>query len=249
MNVRHTTENQVDQRETHRRQRILQTGAIVIAMTFAASSNALTAYAGTDAPSSLVFVAAPALPPQTLHWTPPATYVSPVVARDGFTATTPEELAARNAAAAAAAAAALAETNRAAAAAASSVPASTRSQAVFAPPQAGYSGAAVLAYAEQFVGVVPYGRGANPADSFMCDGLTQWVFGQYGIALPRTVTAQQLMGTRISQADARAGDLVVWPSEHVGIYDGAGGVIHAPDWGHYVEHKTSLWGNPIFIRL
>ena len=119
----------------------------------------------------------------------------------------------------------------------------------FAAPQGGYSGEAVVAYAEQFVGVVPYGWGADPNDSFGCDGLTQYVYGQFGISLPRGVDHQSALATKISQSEAVAGDLVVWPGEHIGIYDGAGGVIHSPDFGRFVEHAHSLWGSPVFYRL
>jgi cell wall-associated NlpC family hydrolase len=116
------------------------------------------------------------------------------------------------------------------------------------PPQS-YNGDAVVAYAEQFVGVVPYGWGADPNDSFGCDGLTQYVYGQFGISLPRGVDHQAALATRITQDEAVAGDLVVWPGEHIGIYDGAGGVVHSPDFGRYVEHAHSLWGSPVFYRL
>jgi len=119
----------------------------------------------------------------------------------------------------------------------------------FAAPQGGYSGEAVVAYAEQFVGVVPYGWGADPNDSFGCDGLTQYVYGQFGISLPRGVDHQAALATKISQSEAVAGDLVVWPGEHIGIYDGAGGVVHSPDFGRFVEHAHSLWGSPVFYRL
>ncbi|RFA09940.1 hypothetical protein B7R54_12570 [Subtercola boreus] len=112
-----------------------------------------------------------------------------------------------------------------------------------------FDGNAVVAYAQQYVGVVPYGWGANPNDSFGCDGLTQWVYGHFGIKLPRLVSAQTAMGVRVSSSQVRAGDLVVWPNAHVGIYDGHGGVIHSPDWGRYVTHNPGLWGSYIFIRI
>lgn len=115
------------------------------------------------------------------------------------------------------------------------------------PPQS-YDGDAVVAYAEQFVGVVPYGWGADPSDSFGCDGLTQYVYKQFGINLPRYVPTQAAQGIRVSSADARAGDAVVW-SGHIGIYDGHGGVIHSPDWGRYVTHASSLWGSYYFVRF
>lgn len=120
---------------------------------------------------------------------------------------------------------------------------------VVSPPAQSYSGQAVVDYAEQFVGVVPYGWGANPNDSFGCDGLTQYVYGQFGIQLPRLVSRQAAMGVRVSAQDAQPGDLVVWPGAHIGIYDGHGGVIHSPDWGRYVTHANGLWGSYYFVRL
>lgn len=158
------------------------------------------------------------------------------VSRDGYVATDPAELqAARDAEAAATASVVTASS------------ASSTSASTWAAPQ-GYSGSAIVAYAEQFVGVVPYGWGANPNDSFGCDGLTQYVFGQFGIYLPRIVGNQAAMGIRIAPEDAQAGDLVVWPMYHIGIYDGAGGVIDSPDWGRYVEHRA-LWGSHYFVRI
>lgn len=114
-----------------------------------------------------------------------------------------------------------------------------------------YSGDAVVAFAATFVGVVPYGWGADPSDSFGCDGLVQYVFGHFGISLPRGADNQAALGTVISADEARAGDLVWWPGRHIGIWDGAGGIIDSPDWGRYVEHHAP-WassGPPIFIRL
>jgi peptidoglycan DL-endopeptidase CwlO len=117
------------------------------------------------------------------------------------------------------------------------------------PPNQAYSGAAVLAYAAQFVGVVPYGPGNSPTTSFSCDGYTQYVFAGFGISLPRTADRQAALGVRIAKSDAKAGDLVWWPGQHVGIYDGAGGMYNSPAYPRYVEHVASLWGNPVFIRL
>lgn len=117
------------------------------------------------------------------------------------------------------------------------------------PPNQKYSGAALLAYAAKFVGVVPYGTGNTPSTSFSCDGYTQWVFAGFGISLPRTADRQAALGVRIAKSDAVAGDLVWWPGQHIGIYDGAGGMYNSPDYPRYVEHVGSLWGNPVFVRL
>lgn len=118
-----------------------------------------------------------------------------------------------------------------------------------APPAQTYSGAAILEYAAKFVGLVPYGSGNNPTTSFSCDGFTQYVFAGFGISLPRGADHQARLGVRISKGQAVAGDLVWWPGQHVGIYDGAGGMYNSPVWGRYVEHVSSLWGSPVFIRL
>jgi cell wall-associated NlpC family hydrolase len=117
------------------------------------------------------------------------------------------------------------------------------------PPAQGYSGQAVLDYAAQFVGLVPYGEGNSPTTSFSCDGYTQYVFAGFGISLPRGADHQAALGVRIDQSQAVAGDLVWWPGRHVGIYDGAGGMYNSPTWGRYVEHVATLWGSPVFIRL
>lgn len=125
----------------------------------------------------------------------------------------------------------------------------TNRYAAISPPAQAYSGAAVIAYAAQFVGVVPYGTGNSPSTSFSCDGFTQYVFAGFGISLPRGSDRQAARGVRISAADAVAGDLVWWPGQHIAIYDGAGGMYTSPDWGRYVEHARSLWGSPVFVRL
>lgn len=129
-------------------------------------------------------------------------------------------------------------------------PAAASAAPAAAAPQ-NYSGEAIVAYAQTFVGVVPYGWGADPSDSFGCDGLVQYVFGHFGVSLPRGADNQAALGTVISADEARAGDLVWWPGRHIGIWDGAGGIIDSPDWGRYVEHHAP-WassGPPIFIRL
>jgi cell wall-associated NlpC family hydrolase len=178
------------------------------------------------------------------------------VSRDNYTAPTPEELeASRQAAAAAVAAtqaaeaAAAAEATQAAEAAAEAKKSAPTAAPFAVNPSSGpYSGEAIVAYAQQFVGVVPYGTGATPDTSFGCDGLTQYVFAAFGIYLPRMVSNQAAMGIPIAPEDAQAGDLVVWPGTHIGIYDGNGQSIDSPDWGRFVEHRP-LWGSYYFVRI
>lgn len=116
------------------------------------------------------------------------------------------------------------------------------------PPAQSYSGQAVVAFAMQFVGVVPYGSGNSPTTSFSCDGLTQYVFKNFGIFLPRMVHAQAALAVPISAADARPGDLLWYPGQHIGIYAGNGMMIDSPRPGTYVAYRA-IWGNPIYMRL
>lgn len=116
------------------------------------------------------------------------------------------------------------------------------------PPAQTYSGQAVVDFAMQFVGVVPYGMGNSPTTSFSCDGLTQYVFANFGISLPRTADAQAHLLVPISPADAQPGDFLWYPGQHIGIYAGGGMMIDSPRWGEYVKYRA-IWGNPVYMRL
>jgi len=227
-------------------------GAVsVVVMTFSAAlvaTMALPAYAfgGGGNFDSGVATDASLSGAQTLEV--PDASAALAISRDNYTAPTTEELAAAREAAAAAVAATEAANRAADVAAAKGATASTSGAFTVNPPSGSYSGAAIVAFAEQFVGVVPYGSGASPDTSFGCDGLTQYVFGAFGIYLPRTVSNQAAMGIPIAPEDAQAGDLMVYPIGHIGIYDGAGGIIDSPDWGRYVEHRP-VWGSYYFVRI
>ncbi|CAM5535616.1 C40 family peptidase [Leifsonia shinshuensis] len=109
----------------------------------------------------------------------------------------------------------------------------------------GKTGADLIAYAQQFVGKVPYSGACGSQGSpsgWCCTGFVYYVYHQVlGIDLPSPVVSGQLaMSHQISRAQAQAGDLVAWTGYHIGIYDGVGGVIHSPDWGRNLEHTKSV---------
>ncbi|MBN9492130.1 C40 family peptidase, partial [bacterium] len=89
----------------------------------------------------------------------------------------------------------------------------------------------------------PYVWGAAGPDTFDCSGLVQWVYGQLGIATPRTSQAQYDWATPVSVDAMQPGDLVfyehTYPSSeritHVGIYTGGGLVVMAPQTGEFVK--------------
>lgn len=95
----------------------------------------------------------------------------------------------------------------------------------YVPPQ-GRDGAAVVAYARQFIGN-PYVYGGNSlTNGIDCSGFTQQIYAAFGVSLPRVDSAQALCGVEIPLSQAKAGDLLCYYG-HVGIYNGSGGIIHA----------------------
>jgi cell wall-associated NlpC family hydrolase len=175
------------------------------------------------------------------------------ISRDGVTATPQATLDAQNAAAAAAAAkAAEAAAATAALVAAASAPVSLHGYTGRIVPAAGTDGAAIVAYAQQFVGVVPYIASANavsPATGFECDSFVDWVFAHTtGRILPRGVDEIAALGTVIPQSAAVPGDLVVYVGQHIGIYAGNGMMVDAPSPGQFVQFQA-VWGAPEYVRL
>lgn len=96
----------------------------------------------------------------------------------------------------------------------------------------------LLQYANQFKGI-PYEFGAEPyprSKRFDCSSFTQYVFGKFGVDLPRTARAQALEGYHVSYENLQPGDLVFFyvPGRfdtnrivgHCGIYIGDGKFIH-----------------------
>jgi cell wall-associated NlpC family hydrolase len=119
-------------------------------------------------------------------------------------------------------------------------------------PAAGTDGAAIIAYAQQFVGVVPYvdsPSAVSPSTGFECDSFVDWVFAHTtGQILPRGVNEIAALGTVIPESAAVAGDLVVYPGQHIGIYAGGGMMVDAPAPGQDVS-RQAVWGSPEYVRL
>lgn len=113
-----------------------------------------------------------------------------------------------------------------------------------------YSGASVIEYASRFVGAVPYSaRGNTPAAGFSCDGYVQYVLAHFGVSMPRGANTQAYRGYSIPASQARAGDLLWWPGQHIAFYDGHGGMLDSPMPGRMVQHRSTIWGSPVYIRL
>ena len=103
-------------------------------------------------------------------------------------------------------------------------------------PASGRAQAAVAA-AKSVLGVPYVTAGASPSPGFDCSGLTMWAWGQAGVSLPHHAASQYGMGPHVPRDQLQPGDLVFFfsPISHVGIYIGAGMMIHAPTSGDVVK--------------
>lgn len=105
---------------------------------------------------------------------------------------------------------------------------------VDAPADIDASGRAAIAirYAMAQVGKA-YVYGAAGPNAFDCSGLTMMAWGQAGVALPHSSSAQFNTGTRVAESDLQPGDLVFYysPISHVGMYIGNGLIVHAANPG------------------
>jgi cell wall-associated NlpC family hydrolase len=80
----------------------------------------------------------------------------------------------------------------------------------------------------------PYRSGGADPRGFDCSGFTRYVFGQYGVPLPRGVEDQFRMGASVNPAEIAPGDLLFFATtdraaSHVGIAVGADEFVHAPN--------------------
>ncbi|MEV7008337.1 NlpC/P60 family protein [Streptosporangium sp. NPDC051022] len=91
----------------------------------------------------------------------------------------------------------------------------------------------------------PYVWGAEGPSTFDCSGLVMWAYQKVGISLPHYTGDQWTAGTHVSRNELRPGDLVFFYSDlhHVGIYIGAGLMVHAPQTGDVV-HVTTIDNRP-----
>jgi cell wall-associated NlpC family hydrolase len=99
---------------------------------------------------------------------------------------------------------------------------------------------------------VPYVWGGesprgSPNPGFDCSGLTQWSWGQAGVAIPRTAQEQYDAIPHVPMSAIVPGDLIFWNDgttsvQHVGMYVGNGDVIDAPQTGENVQIQP-IWYN------
>ena len=114
------------------------------------------------------------------------------------------------------------------------------------PPASSYDGNAIYQTALKYHGV-PYVYGGDNPAGFDCSGYVMYVLAENGIAAPHSSSGQAAMGTPISEADARPGDLVVMAG-HDGFWAGPGLILHSPYPGASVRVQ-SIWTSYTIYRL
>lgn len=93
----------------------------------------------------------------------------------------------------------------------------------------------IVETSKKYIGVRYVSGGTTPR-GFDCSGYTQYVFREVGVKINRNVRTQLSNGVIIAKEDLQAGDLVIFSNtsprgfaSHVGIYLGAGKLIHASE--------------------
>ncbi len=112
------------------------------------------------------------------------------------------------------------------------------------------SGDQVVADARKYLGIPYVFGGTNPATGLDCSGLTQRVYADLGVKLPRTAHEQARVGQAIpSLAQAQPGDLLAFgnPVHHIAIYIGNNMMIAAPHTGDHVKVEK-VYETPATIR-
>jgi hypothetical protein len=117
----------------------------------------------------------------------------------------------------------------------------------------------IICTARALVGKSKYARAARPSEApgqVDCSSLVKWVYGRWGIWLPRRTVQQREYGQQICFSDLSPGDLVFTKGlisyhlddprtgvGHVGIYTGNGTVIQA------ASKKTGITETPLNIFM
>jgi len=92
----------------------------------------------------------------------------------------------------------------------------------------------ILALGHKYLGT-PYKFGApsGVTYAFDCSSFVQYIFGKYGVKLPRTSKAQATKGVYVSKSNLKKGDLVFFSTSssggaigHVAVYAGNGKILH-----------------------
>ncbi len=98
----------------------------------------------------------------------------------------------------------------------------------------------IVALAANLVGL-PYAFGGADIDGFDCSGLVHYVYGCFGVRLPRSAREQSRLGGKVRLRQAQPGDILVFRLNrawHSALFLGGGRFVHAPSSGGWVRLET-----------
>lgn len=118
------------------------------------------------------------------------------------------------------------------------------------PNTSNISGAAVVAYANQFVGN-PYVWGGNSlTNGCDCSGFVHLVYKDFGISVPRYSGAFASVGQEVSYNNMQPGDIIVYEPKagigHVAIYAGGGLIVEAQSSAAGITNNRAANCRPIW---
>ena len=114
------------------------------------------------------------------------------------------------------------------------------------PPYPNFDLAGIASVAQQYVGV-PYVFGGADPSGFDCSGFVMYVYAQFGVSLPHSVSGSAAMGTAIATEAALPGDIVIMDG-HSGIYLGNGMFIDAPYEGRTIQVRA-IYDSYYIVRI
>ena len=134
-------------------------------------------------------------------------------------------------------------------------PASSTERDTPQPPSATIVATSIVGSALDLRGS-PYRNGGTDPAGFDCSGFTRYVFGRFGLELPREVEDQFRVGRRVARREIAPGDLVFFSTvargaSHVAIAIGGDQFIHAPSSRGVVrvEHLNSDYWRSRFVGI
>jgi lipoprotein Spr len=93
----------------------------------------------------------------------------------------------------------------------------------------------IIKLGKKYLGVkYRFGAPSGSTSSFDCSSFTQYIYGKYGVKLPRVSSSQATKGTKVTKAHLKRGDLVFFKSPkrtgnhigHVAVYLGHNQIMH-----------------------
>lgn len=113
----------------------------------------------------------------------------------------------------------------------------------------------LVEYAKQYLGNPYVWGGTSLTKGADCSGFVLSVFKKFGVSLSHSSGAQSKEGTKISESELQAGDLIFYANSsgkinHVAIYIGGGQVIHASSPKTGIKISTYKYRTPVkYVRV